>query len=888
MPCGEHPAIIGIAMDLLQGRISGDKPGCRGCDAEDLSSMIWRGELEARCSRSGDLDSLPSWTSDHLGEGSSFMTGEVNQSPMSPVEGSPVLETDPLAAIHPSVEEKTNIMTLEELNSLRETYYFPFGVRGKASDEGETIISARPSEVAFYKVAFPAGLRFSIHPTIRLILQFYNICPAQLVPNAWRSIACSMAMWRAGYFKARYKKTLLGGYPNNVKGWKSKFFFVSGDEWERPEGSSREGAPRVPRTWGVPGEGHPGGEVLSSLGDAAMSRRISFKKLGKKLEKSKNGSSLRIPTPAKGVVIGEKRAGESLANLPSKKGKVNDGSKGKGLIVSPKARRSPSVVEKLLRGMIPPTDKEKMDKLTLDQTATKLFHVIGQALVLRSSLAIRSREAGEHASLQQRRAASMETEVARLQKLSADLEQQLVEVRVCEQQENDELAKTKSDQDSFVDKFERSGVQIVELREALDKAKESIVEEFKSSSEFVVAVKNSASKYFGGVNWQSSNLIVIKMPCRFAMNGRPILATFIMAIKTSYHFATNGRSILAMSAMGFLPPEGLDWRPQCLGWLGIPEVDPTEWVCHIPSKSDQGSVKRVQLVQSNFHLFERRAFQALDFLLVNIEEVGAFFYRFLQLIKLATNSRLRSPKESMVPGYSFQNHDLAAPFKVAENALHITSSEQPWSDIRLLVSTVIGAPVPALMASSLVSRYRIFCEDPFTLGRGWTRRLTSLSPFLTGTVILGNDLPSDESDEIARPREREEQLEAVDWPWPSRFGTWLVFAIGWTLLSRGLLALGLDLKRMPCGEQPAIRVIVMDLLQGGISGDKPGCRGCDVEDPSSMIWRGMDSLHSLALTILMETMDILSLTLVIVLDCVVEIEERRGGDSGGLVIKEER
>ena len=29
------------------------------------------------------------------------------------------------------------------------------------------------------------------------------------------------------YFKARYKKTNLGGYPSNVKGWKSKFFFVS-------------------------------------------------------------------------------------------------------------------------------------------------------------------------------------------------------------------------------------------------------------------------------------------------------------------------------------------------------------------------------------------------------------------------------------------------------------------------------------------------------------------------------------------------------------------------------------------------------------------------------------------------------------------------------------
>ena len=182
------------------------------------------------------------------------MTDEVNQSPSSPMEGSP--DVNPLIAIHPSVEEKHNIMTLEELNALRDTYSFPPGVRVRLPDEGETITSARPGEVAFYEAAFPASLRFPLHSIIRLILQFYNICPAQLIPNAWRSIACSMAMWRVFkytlsvsefrnlfslnsnpkpdqgwlYFKARNNKTLLGGYPNNVKGWKSKFFFVSGDK----------------------------------------------------------------------------------------------------------------------------------------------------------------------------------------------------------------------------------------------------------------------------------------------------------------------------------------------------------------------------------------------------------------------------------------------------------------------------------------------------------------------------------------------------------------------------------------------------------------------------------------------------------------------------------
>ncbi|GFS36166.1 hypothetical protein Acr_00g0044420 [Actinidia rufa] len=548
-----------------------------------------------------------SWISDHLGEGSSFMTDELNQSPSSPMEGSP--EQSPLIAIHPSVEEKTNIMTLEELNALRDTYSFPSGVQIRLPDEGENITS-----------------------TTR---------PGELVPNAWRSIACSMVLWRVYkytislsefrnlfslnsnpkpdqgwlYFKARNKKVLLGGYPNNVKGWKSNFFFVSGDEWEIPEGTSRKGAPRIstaiypPRLYGdepkvfeeifrsvessldaspcpvlldsksyrqvfvSPGSrasrtagdnlseqrssellkrcgihqnrtkevvtsnpqpdpfevddskvldpildrflntpsSNPSSESCSDsslpveLESDAMSKRVSFKKIDEKLGKSA-GASSGTPVPAKGVVIGEKRAGESITSSPSKKGKADDGLKGKGVESGPDGKKkatssskasaaptvapsrpgegtlahlgtvpglpsilgSPSVAERLLRGVIPPTDKEKVDKLTLDQTATKLFHVIGQALVLGSSLAIRSREAGEQASLQEVRVASMVTEVAH--------------------EERPRLVDRQAREIGFVG--ERA-------KEALNKAKDSAVEEFKSSSEFMVAVEDSASKYFG-------------------------------------------------------------------------------------------------------------------------------------------------------------------------------------------------------------------------------------------------------------------------------------------------------------------------------------------------------------------------------------------------------
>ena len=52
-----------------------------------------------------------------------------------------------------------------------------------------------------------------------------------------------------------------------------------------------------------------------------MSKRISFKKLGEKVEKSKNEGSMAGPTLTKRVVIGKKRLREDLTSSPSKKGK---------------------------------------------------------------------------------------------------------------------------------------------------------------------------------------------------------------------------------------------------------------------------------------------------------------------------------------------------------------------------------------------------------------------------------------------------------------------------------------------------------------------------------------------------------------------------------------
>ncbi|GFS30368.1 hypothetical protein Acr_00g0011500 [Actinidia rufa] len=213
--------------------------------------------------------SLPSWISDHLGAKSYI--DETSQSPSSPPPNSPKMDTS-------SLTKEGNVMTQAELDKLGSTYSFPSGIRLRIPGDGETILSARQGEVAFYEAAFQAGLRLPIHPTIREILVHYKICPAQLSPNAWRSVICSLVIWRhfkrhmscdefrclyslsplpdSGwfYFKARPDKNLLRGSPSNVKGWKTRFFFASGDEWELPSGTAASNTLRVPRSWGTPGK----------------------------------------------------------------------------------------------------------------------------------------------------------------------------------------------------------------------------------------------------------------------------------------------------------------------------------------------------------------------------------------------------------------------------------------------------------------------------------------------------------------------------------------------------------------------------------------------------------------------------------------------------------
>ena len=94
----------------------------------------------------------------------------------------------------PPLEREMNIMTHDELDRLRESCSVPAGIQTRLPEADETITSTPSGKVAFYEAAFQEGLRLPIHPTLRRILAYYNVCPAQLAPNAWRSMVCELVL----------------------------------------------------------------------------------------------------------------------------------------------------------------------------------------------------------------------------------------------------------------------------------------------------------------------------------------------------------------------------------------------------------------------------------------------------------------------------------------------------------------------------------------------------------------------------------------------------------------------------------------------------------------------------------------------------------------------
>ncbi|GFY87598.1 hypothetical protein Acr_05g0012370 [Actinidia rufa] len=169
--------------------------------------------------------SLPSWISDHLGAKSYI--DEASQSPSFP----PISTTSPKMDTS-SLTKEVNVMSQAEMDKLRSTYSFPSGIRLRIPGDGETILSARQGEVAFYEAAFLAGLRF----------------PVLVLPQPLTRFGVVLLQGEAG-------EELVPRIPEQREGVEDEVLFCLGDEWEFPSGVvASDTTTRVPRSWGTPGK----------------------------------------------------------------------------------------------------------------------------------------------------------------------------------------------------------------------------------------------------------------------------------------------------------------------------------------------------------------------------------------------------------------------------------------------------------------------------------------------------------------------------------------------------------------------------------------------------------------------------------------------------------
>ena len=148
----------------------------------------------------------------------------------------------------------------ETVGRFKDRFQFPECVRARRPTSEDRACHFFPGEICFYEAAFTCGLSLLVHPFIMELLGFFGIAPGQLMPNLWRIVVNCMEIWLAanedmikfselvhlyrlkeskeyGYYElvpwAR-KARIVRGLPLSFKYWKSRFVFVSRDDFETP------------------------------------------------------------------------------------------------------------------------------------------------------------------------------------------------------------------------------------------------------------------------------------------------------------------------------------------------------------------------------------------------------------------------------------------------------------------------------------------------------------------------------------------------------------------------------------------------------------------------------------------------------------------------------
>ena len=133
-----------------------------------------------------------------------------------------------------------------------------------------------PSFEYNFEAAFENGLPFPPHPFIKSVLQYFNVCLAQLSPNFWGILVGLLVVFRdkglgvpsiallldffsvkesaEGFFniaKRSNTKLIISDLLSSHKHWKERYFFVGGRNWEYNL-VDREDTLGIPTAWIAP------------------------------------------------------------------------------------------------------------------------------------------------------------------------------------------------------------------------------------------------------------------------------------------------------------------------------------------------------------------------------------------------------------------------------------------------------------------------------------------------------------------------------------------------------------------------------------------------------------------------------------------------------------
>ncbi|GFS37340.1 growth-regulating factor 2 [Actinidia rufa] len=276
------------------------------------------------------------------------------------------------------------------------------------------------------------------NPIIRRILNHYKIYPAQLSPNVWRFIVCSLVIWL--YYKRHmscdeFRYTLLARCQ------------TPGDTTLR-QGLTRTCSEDYRATYVV-----------------ADQPVHSHKKGWKKRAATKDSNLVTTSPPSlKGIVIQEKQPRDDAHDtVPTKKGEVDD-SKGKEAMPPPSPKRTKSNKGRAMR---------PGRAIGGDHWRRGSFHFTGQQPRLGEGRPIHHGRIG-HQVLPCLRLAK--SQLANMGDLAMKTEVEL---------------KDKSEA------MARLEVEVAELTSKLARAKKLAIEEFKSSDDFKDAFIDSVATYFG-------------------------------------------------------------------------------------------------------------------------------------------------------------------------------------------------------------------------------------------------------------------------------------------------------------------------------------------------------------------------------------------------------